>query len=434
MALAGPVVVSQLGHTLVHTADSVIVGHFAGTVPLAAVSLVNSVFNVVMVVGLGIAYGLTPLVAQENGRKNYTECAKLLNNSIIINIVAGIFLFAVLFFGSMAVIDYLNQDPEVVEEAKPYLFILSLSLIPLMIFSAFKQFTEGLGFTKQAMRITIWGNVLNIILAIIFVKGLFGIEPMGVRGVGYSTLIDRCLMAVVMGVYLFRSSLFKRYLINFRFFQIDWSSGKKIVTIGAPVAMQFVFEIGAFAGAAILAGTIGATEQAAHQVAIQLASMTYMMASGVAAAATIKVGNSLGKQNFFRLKMYAISSYHIVLVFMFVTASLFVLFNQYLPWIFTSDIVVINIAAQLLMIAGLFQLFDGTQVVGLGILRGIGDVNAPTFFAFVAYWIIGLPVAYLLGIHLQVGIKGIWYGLTLGLIISSLLLYNRYRKKIRRIT
>lgn len=434
LALAGPVIISQLGHTLVHTADSIIVGHFAGTVPLAAVSLVHSVFMIVMVIGLGIAYGITPLIAQANGKRDYPECGMLLSNSMVINVSAGALLFCIVYFGSMAAIDYLDQDPAVVHEAKPYLFILSLSMLPLMVFSAFKQFAEGLGFTKQAMNITIWGNVLNVLLAIIFVKGMFGIPAMGVRGVGYATLIDRCLMAVVMGAYVFRSENFKRYLQRFSLFHMDKGRCLSILKIGTPVAMQYVFEIGAFAGAAVIAGTLGAQIQAAHQVAITLAAMTYMMASGIAAAATIKTGNSFGQRNFFRLKRYAVSSYHIVLAFMGISALLFAILNQLLPWIFTKDLAVIGIAAELLIIAGLFQLFDGTQVVGLGILRGIGDVNIPTFITFIAYWIVGLPVAYLLGITGGWGIQGIWFGLTLGLLTSSLLLYVRYRYVIKRIS
>ncbi|MEC3880948.1 MATE family efflux transporter [Parapedobacter sp. 10938] len=430
LVLAGPVVISQLGHMLVQVADSIVVGHFAGTIPLAAVSLVHSIFMIVMVMGLGIAYGLTPLIAQENGRKNHVECGALLSNSIWINLFTGIGLFCLVYFGSMAAIDHLDQDPAVVHEAKPYLFILSLSIVPLMVFSAFKQFAEGLGFTKEAMRITIWGNVLNVVLAIVFVKGMFGVAPMGVSGVGYATLIDRCLMAAVMGFYVFRSVNFNRYLERFRLFYLDLPRCRSILKIGAPVAMQYVFEVGAFAGAAVIAGTIGAHEQAAHQVAITLAALTYMMASGVAAAATIKTGNSFGQRNFFRLRRFAISSYHIVLLLMGVSALLFALLNQYLPWIFTKDTVVIGIAAQLLIIAGLFQLFDGTQVVGLGVLRGVGDVNIPTLITFVAYWLIGLPVAYLLGIVLGFGVLGIWCGLTLGLLTSSLLLYFRYRSVI----
>jgi len=433
MALAGPIIISQLGHTMVQTADTMIVGHFAGTIPLAAVSLVHSVFMIIMVIGLGIAYGITPLIAQENGKKNYAECGHLLSNSLWLNSLTGIILFCGVYFGSMSIIDHLDQDPAVVAEAKPYLFLLGLSILPLMVFSAFKQFAEGLGFTRQAMNITIWGNILNIVLAIIFVKGMFGIEPMGVKGVGYSTLIDRCLMAIVMGWYVFKSINFKRYLQGFKLLSIQFRRCREIMKIGAPVALQYVFEISAFAAAAIMAGTLGPDIQAAHQVAITLAAMTYMMASGIASAATIMIGNSLGKKRFGRLHAFAKTNYVLVLLFMGLNAVIFIVFNQYLPWIFTKDLAVISIAAQLLIIAGLFQLFDGTQVVGMGILRGMGDVNRPTLITFIAYWIIGLPMAYILGIQLGMGVKGIWYRLTLGLLTSSLLLFVRYRKVVAKI-
>ncbi|WP_026898382.1 MATE family efflux transporter [Daejeonella oryzae] len=427
LKLAIPVVISQLGHTLVHTADSVIVGHFAGTISLAAVSVVNSIFTIVLVIGIGLSFGLTPLIAQVSAKKQYDECGKLLSNSLAINAIAGVILYILVYFGSLAVIDNLNQSAEVVREAKPYLNLLGFSIIPLMIFMTFKQFAEGLGFTRQAMVISIWGNVLNIFLGITFVKGLFGIEPMGVSGVGWSTLIDRTIMAFVMGIYILKSKYFKHYLQNFGLKSIDRIRSFKILKIGTPVAMQYTFEISAFSGAALLIGTMGAVQLASHQVAISLASMTYMMASGISAAATIKTGNNFGIKDFTQLRLSAISSYHIVLVFMSITALIFVALNQYLPFIYTSDTAVISIAAQLLIIAGFFQLFDGAQVVGLGVLRGMGDVNIPTIITFIAYWVIGLPVGYLLGIKLDIGVYGIWFGLTLGLFVSAALLFIRFQ-------
>ncbi|MEJ5961796.1 MATE family efflux transporter [Pedobacter immunditicola] len=433
LRLALPIVVSQLGHTAVQLADSVIVGHFAGTTQLAAVSLVNSIFMLVMVLGLGISYGLTPLIAQEQGRRNFSACGKLLSNSLFMNIVSGIVLYCFVHFGTLLIIDHLGQSPEVVAYAKPFLGYLGFSIIPLMIFQTFKQFTEGLGFTKQAMYVSIWGNVINIVLGIIFVKGMFGIAPMGVKGVGLATLIDRTLMAVAIGVYVFRSEHFKPYLRSFKISFIDKVISKKIFKIGAPVALQYSFEVSAFSGAAILIGTIGAVEQAAHQVAINLAAITYMMSSGIASAATIKTGNNLGKNNFLDLRRSAIASYHVILGFMTITALLFIFANNLLPYIYTEDTAVIRIAAQLLIIAGFFQLFDGTQVVGLGVLRGIGDVNIPTFITFVAYWIIGIPLGYFLGIKLGLGVNGIWYGLTFGLLTASILLFFRFQQKTRRL-
>ncbi|WP_411273450.1 MATE family efflux transporter [Daejeonella sp.] len=433
LKLAVPVVISQLGHTLVHTADSIIVGHFAGTIPLAAVALVNSIFMVVVVIGMGVSYGLTPLIAQESGRKNFNECGKLLANSLLINAIVGVLLYILVYYGSLALIDSMDQSPEVVREAKPYLALLGLSIIPLMIFMTFKQFAEGLGFTKQAMMISLWGNLFNICLGIIFVKGLFGINPMGVSGVGWSTLADRSIMAIVMAIYVLRSKYFKVYIKSFTLTALDWIRSQAILKIGAPVAMQYTFEVSAFSAAALFIGTIGAVEQAAHQVAINLASMTYMMASGISSAATIKTGNNFGKEDFMNLRLSAISSYHIVLGFMAVTAILFIGLNQYLPWIYTTDQSVISIAAQLLIIAGFFQLFDGTQVVGLGVLRGIGDVNIPTVITFIAYWIIGLPIGYYLGISLNMGANGVWYGLTAGLLVSSGLLFLRFQSLSKKL-
>jgi MATE family multidrug resistance protein len=197
--------------------------------------------------------------------------------------------------------------------------------------------------------------------------------------------------------------------------------------MGAPVAMQYAFEISAFAGANILMGTIGVAQQAAHQVAISLASITYMMASGLSSAAAIKTGNHFGAKNFADLRASAISSYHIVLYFMTCTAILFAFANHLLPWIYTSDPAVISIAAQLLLFAAIFQLFDGAQVVGLGILRGMGDVNYPTVITFLAYWVIGLPVGYWLGLHMHYGAVGVWCGLTLGLGVAALLLFLRFQ-------
>ena len=375
-----------------------------------------------MVVGIGISYGLTPLIAQQNGQRNFYECGRLFINSLLINLIVGLLLYSIIRFGLFSIIDSLHQSPDVVLQAKPYLAILGISIIPLMIFNTFKQFAEGLGFTKQAMMISIWGNVLNIILGVIFVKGMFGITSMGIRGVGLSTLIDRFLMSIVMGLYIYRSKHFKIYIAGITLKSLSWLKSLQILKIGAPVAMQYTFEVGAFSGAAILIGTIGAIPQAAHQIAINMASATYMMASGISSAATIKTGNNFGSRDINQLRLSAISSYHIVLAFMSVTATLFIVLNSYLPWLFTEDQPVILVASHLLIIAGFFQLFDGAQVVGLGILRGMGDVNVPTFITFIAYWVVGLPVGYYLGIVQGLGANGIWYGLTLGLLFSALLI------------
>ena len=266
-------------------------------------------------IGIGISYGLTPLIAQHNGRDNYAECGRLLSNSLFINVIAGIILFVLTFLASTFLIGHLHQTPAVAAQAKPFLTLLGLSIIPMLVFNTFKQFAEGLGFTRQAMVISIAGNVLNAFIGIVFVKGLFGISPMGVKGVGYSTLIDRCLMSVVMGWYVFKSPNFKKYLKEFAGTNIDRLRSLSILKIGAPVALQYTFEISSFSIAAVIIGTIGYYQQAAHQIAINLSAMTYMMSSGISAAAAIKSGNYFGGNDHHGLRRSAISSYHIVLAF-----------------------------------------------------------------------------------------------------------------------
>lgn len=427
LKLAIPVIISQAGHMAVQLSDSIIVGHWAGTIALAAVSLASSIFVIILVAGLGISYAITPLIAQENARENYAECGRLLINSLLINVITGLMLFLIVHYGANYLLDNLQQSPLVVAQAKPFLTLLGISIVPLMVFLTFKQFAEGLGFTRQAMNISIWGNLLNILIGITLVKGLFGIAPMGILGVGYSTLIDRFLMATVMGIYILRSQRFRKYLHNFAAKSIDRARSWTLLKMGAPVALQYTFEVSAFAGANFLIGAISPIQQAAHQVALSLASFTYMMATGISAAATIKSGNNFGVKNFSLLRQSAISSYHLVLVLMSCTAIIFALGNHLLPYLFTEDKLVIGFASQLLILAAFFQLFDGTQVVGLGILRGMGDVNYPTIITFLAYWVLGLPIGYLCGIHFKLGAVGVWYGLVLGLMISSVLLFVRFQ-------
>lgn len=427
LKLAVPVMISQLGHTLVSFSDSIIVGQFAGTASLAAVSLGIGIFMLFMIIGIGISYGLTPLVSQANGSMNFYQCGRLLAHSFIVNCVTGVVLFFMIYLGSEFILDHLKQDPEVVELAKPFLNLLGFSIIPLMVFLTFKQFAEGLGFTKQAMMISIWGNVINIILGIILVKGMFGIAPMGVRGVGYSTLVDRVLMALAMGFYVLRAPIFRKYIRSFTFHKLNKAYFKKIIGIGAPVALQSVFEIAAFSFAGIMAGWISVDAQAAHQIALNLASMTYMIASGIGAAAGVLTGNYLGKKDFLALRNSGYSNFHIGLFFMALTALFFIILHPFLPYIYTDDLNVIPIAANLFIIAGIFQLFDGAQVIGLGVLRGIGDVKMPTIIAFLSYWIVGIPLSYILSKYTNWGVYGIWIALSLSLVIGSSLLFFRFK-------
>lgn len=429
--LAYPVVLSQLGHVLVGTADAMMVGR-VGTNELAAVSVANAVFSVMMMFGIGISFGLTPLVAQSDGEGDPRAGMRFFKHSFIINLVFGVILFVILLFGGF-ILDLLDQPPEVVKLAKPYLAIIGFSLVPFMIFQTAKQFAEGLSMTKQAMYITISANVVNVGLNYVLIFGKLGFEPMGLVGAGWATLISRILMAIIMVLFVRHS---KRFIIYWSYFKVTvWNSKsfKNLLNLGVPTGFQYIFEVGAFATAAIMIGWMGAIPLAAHQVAINLASISYMMATGISAAATVRVGNQLGQRDFITMRIAGYTCFVMAILFMAFTGSLFMIFNEFLPSLYTDDPQVIGIASTLLIIAALFQLSDGIQVIGLGALRGMGDVKLPTLVTFLAYWAIGLPMGYVLAFHLGFGESGVWYGLLIGLSVTAVILFLRFKNRAAKL-
>ena len=429
--LAYPVVISQLGHMFTMVADSVMVGQL-GTVPLAACALGNSISGIFLVSGIGISQGVTPLVAQENGKNNKSICGEYLEQGVIISLVTGILLFALVAIIAQK-LSILGQPEEVATATKDFLIIIGASIVPLMIFQSFRQFAEGLGYTKQAMHISIMGNLVNIVVNFFLIYGWLGFPAMGLFGAGVGTFISRVFMAVAMGFFVIKSSIFTPYLAQFKLHQPDWYKLKKIAKLGFSIALQYFFEVGAFSGAAIMVGWIGATQLAAHQIAINLAAFTYMGASGIGVAATIKAGNALGKKDFKEIKLSAISSYHLVIFYMCLTALIFLMCSRLLPWLYIRNENVISIASQLLVIAAFFQISDGIQVVGAGILRGLSDVKIPTIITLIAYWVIGLPLGYILGFTFKMGAMGIWIALSFALTLAAVLLYFRFKNMVNKL-
>lgn len=424
LQIALPVMLSYLGHVLVGTADSMMVGQL-GKVPLAAVSLGTSIVVLPLMFGLGLSYGLTPLVAAADGRGNKRRISNLLQHSLLVNLIASIGLVALTLL-VLPFLDDMEQPPAVVAIAGPYLAIVAISLIPLMIFQAFKQFAEGLGFTQKAMYFTLAANGVNIFFNWVLIYGKWGFPAMGLEGAGWSTLGSRIAMMLAMAYYCYRSPRFKEYREYFSLKRFKRKLSIKLVKLGVPMGLQFVFEVGAFTGAVIMAGWIGDTAQAAHQIAINLASMSYMIASGLSAAATVQVGNLLGKKDLAGIRTATITAAGLVLVLQVVFALIFLLGRNFLPTLYIDNQNVIDIAANLLVIAAFFQLSDGLQVVGLGALRGMEDVRIPTWITLFAYWFMALPLGYLLGFTFDMGISGIWWGLLTGLTIAAVLLAIRF--------
>lgn len=425
--LAYPVMLSQLGQVLVNVADSLMVGRL-GAEPLAAASLATVIFYVIMVFGLGVSYAVTPLVAAADGEMDQSKIIGIFSNGLLVNTILGV-LLALGVVLCTPILYYLNQPPEVVALAIPYLRIITVALVPYMIFQSFRQFAEGMGNTRQAMYITLSGNAINIFLNYLFIYGKWGFPEMGLIGAGWATLIARTVMAISMGMFIYNAPQFRQFRSAFSFVHISKSIIRRILKVGVPAGLQFVFEVSAFGAAAIMMGWLGTKTLAAHQIAINLAAISYMMATGLASAATIRVGNQLGRKDMINLRIAGNTCFVMVTVFMGFAAIVFIALRGYFPMLYIDDPEVIHIASQLLVVAAFFQISDGVQVVGMGALRGFEDVKVPTVIAVMAYWVVGLPAGYLLGFKYGLGATGIWYGLLIGLSLAAVLLFYRFQHK-----
>ncbi|MGY2131998.1 MATE family efflux transporter [Hymenobacter sp. HD11105] len=427
LVLAFPVVLSQLGHVLVNVVDSVVVGQ-TGKVALAAVSLSVSVSTVVMVLGLGLSMGITPLVAAADGKRDMPLLGRLLVNGVLLSTLGGIVL-ASLGLLIAPQLRYLNQPAEVVALATPWVRLIFLSFLPLMVFQGFKQFAEGLGLTRQAMYLSVGANLLNALLCYALVFGNLGAPRMGMIGAAWATLTARVVMALLMGFYVLRASRLRPHreaaAVNL---QLHGPTLRRLLGLGAPIGVQMMFEMGAFSFSAVMIGWLGTTSLAAHQIAINVASVTYMAASGIAAAATIRVGNMRGHGDAAGARQAGFAAYWLTFLFMGLMALILIAARQYIPYFYNNDAVVVGQAATLLLIAALFQVSDGLQVVGLGALRGLEDVKVPSLVALLSYWAVALPLGYWLGFKFQMGAVGIWIGLLTGLTLVAGLLLWRFRQ------
>lgn len=424
--LALPVVAGQVGHIAASVADSVMVGRL-GTIPLAAVSLANSILSVPLVFGIGMAYGLTPLVAHAHGQRRRAKGQQLFKNAVAVNVAAAV-LMTIMAYAMAWGAEQTGQDPRVIDAYRDYFFIVSLSYVPFMLFMAGKQYLEGLGETKIPMRLSIAGNSLNIGLNTLLIYGWFGFPEWGMLGAGVATLIAR--VAMMAGMYV---ALFSQKRIDSEV----WAAARvtlhrvwALLKLGVPTGFQYIFEVSAFALSAWIIGTYGATALAAHQVAISLASISYMAATGLGAAATIRIGQYLGQRDFGSAREAATSLFGLTVLFMTFTGLLFLFGRNIFPSLYTDDTAVAQLAGQLLIVATLFQISDGMQATALGALRGIQDVKMPTLFTFVAYYVVALPLEWIIGTYFDFGAVGVWFALAVGLTLSAGAMTWRFYRRL----
>ncbi|NOX18308.1 MAG: MATE family efflux transporter [Chlorobi bacterium] len=429
--LAAPVSIGQLGHIAMGVVDSMMVGQ-VGAVPLAAASLVTGIFFLILVIGFGVAFAVTPLTAIAKGSGDNEECGTVLREGFILNFFIGIILFAVLYFAA-DFLRFLNQPPDVTREAAVYLRVLSFSVIPMLLFQNHRSFSEGLSFVSPPMYIAIFANFANAFFNWILIFGNLGFPALGLKGAGIATLFTRSLMMIAMLVYIHKSERFKIYLAGFFSKKTDIKLMKKILEIGLPSGFQYFFEVAAFSFAAVMIGWIGSYQLAAHQIAINLSSVTYMVILGISSAGSIRVAEAYGMKSAEKVRRAGFSALAISAGFTLITASLFFTLRGILPTFYNDNENVLALASQLLIIAGFFQIFDGAQATDLGILRGMKDTKKPLLVTVFAYWVIGIPVGYYLAFKLNYGAVGVWIGLTLGLAIVGILLTLRFHLKTNRL-
>ena len=440
LKLAFPVMIGMLGHTFVQFIDNIMVGQL-GTAELAAISLGNSFVFIAMSIGIGFSSAITPLVAEADGAKKEDDVSRIFEHSFLICLILGIVLFLSVFLNRNLLYS-MNQPLEVVELASPYLFWVSMSLITIVTFQSFRQFADGLSFTRAAMYSTLVGNAINVILNFFLIFGFWIFPKLGVEGAAIGTLISRICMLTFIIFYLKLHKKLSKYIKKFFPSKVEIKRVKKILYLGLPSALHSLFEVAFFVSAVWMSGFIGKNSQAANQIALNLSSMTYMVALGVGVAAMIRVGNQRGMMNFKKLREVALSTLLLIIIIDIFFCFIFLTFNDSLPLLYLdssdpsgfNDVSeVLKIASNLLIVAGVFQLFDGIQAVVLGSLRGMQDVIKPAIIIFFSYDILGFPISYTLGFYTSLGMVGIWIGLLSGLFFSSLFLFLRFNYLSKKI-
>lgn len=430
LTLAVPVIFSQIGQVTVNLTDNMMVGH-VGTTELAAASFAINVFYIGMLFGLGITMGLTPLVGQSFNAQKPELVSGWLKNGMLVHSVSTI-LLALVMSSVVFFMGHMGQRPEVVKAAIPYYLLMVASLIPMLMFFSIKQFFEGIGNTKIAMVITIIANLVNIGLNYILIFGKLGSPALGLNGSGIATLIARLMMPFLFILIVLKMPAFKVYFDTALKAHFDFAKMKRMMSVGLSIGMQMVIEILAFSFGAIMLGWISKEGLAGHQVAIGMASMTYMISFGMASGTTIRVSHAFGERDRNELKRILFASLHLVIAFMSIMGILFIVLRNYLPLLFTSDPKVVAIAASLLIVGAFFQIFDGMQVVLLGALRGMADVRIPMFIAFFSYIVVSLPVSYLFAFILHFGYPGVWVGFVFGLSTAAVLFGLRLKTQLSR--
>ncbi len=430
LSLGLPIIIGQLGIILVSFADTIMVGHYR-TDDLAAASFVNNIFNLVIIFSTGFSYGLTPVIGKLFGQKDHDGIGRMLKNSLLANSLIAVLLTAVMFALYLNV-DRLGQPEELLPLIRPYYTVLLVSLLPILLFNAFKQFADGITDTVTPMWILLAGNVFNIFGNWCLIFGKLGCPELGLLGAGISTLASRILTLIIFACIFFFSRKYAAFRAGFFKSRINRHDFGILNRLGWPVGLQMGMETGSFSLATIMVGWLGTLSLAAHQVMLTVGQLGFMLYYGMAAAIAVRTSHFLGQGDMEKVKNSASAGFQLILMMATVVSSGIFIFRYRLGGLFSGNEEVGLMVAQLVIPFIAYQFGDGMQCAYSNALRGISDVKPVVLIAFLAYFVISLPAGYIFGFACGWGLTGIWMSFPLGLTTAGILYYLRFRQSIRK--
>lgn len=429
LAVGMPLVMGQIGMLLVSFADTLMIGHH-GLEELAAASFVNNVFILCILIGLGFASGLTPMVGALYGQGRLREAGRVLRNSLAANALMGMGLtgvMGVLYF----FLPRLGQPEELLPLIRPYYLVQLVSLLPVMLFNSFKQYSDGASDTKPSMWIVLSGNLLNIVGNYLLIYGRAGLPEMGLMGAGISTLLSRLYMAVAFAWLFFGTRRYGPGRRGFYAGRIDRAIFRRLHVLGVPLAFQMGMETASFSLCAVMVGWLGTLELAAHQIMVTISQVCFMVYCGMAAAVSVRVSFYHGRGDKVSVRRTAYAGHHLILLCAFITTVPLLLLRNDLGGLFTESAEVSRLIAMLVLVLALYQFGDGMQINYANALRGIADVKSLMLYAFIAYFVVSLPASYFFGFVMGWGLVGVWLAFPFGLTIAALLYFFRFEKQTR---
>lgn len=425
-----PIMLGQACVIILAFADNIMIG-WHSVDELAASSFVNNVMNLFILTELGFAAGMTPMIGADNGTGNIKGIGITVKNGLVTNgIIGGIslILLTIIYF----CLDHFGQAPELMPYIKPYFAIIGISTLFALGFNVLKQFTDGICRPMISMTLLMIGNLLNIFGNWVLIYGKLGFPEMGLTGAGISTLVSRALILLVFVVFIFKSKKMNEYARAFKEALLSRSEMKTVFKMGYPVGIQMALESSTFTFAAVMAGWLGVIQLAAHQVVITISQLFFLMMQGLSFAVSILVSNAFGRKDLGSVREYARKGYFMTLGISATLSALLYCFRYQAAGIFTDSPEVSAMAVSLFFLLFAYQFGDGLQLCFANVLRGIQDVKPIMYAAFVSYYLIAIPSAYVLGFKTSLGIHGIWLGFPIGLTLAGIFFYARYRSDLRR--